>query len=301
MDPFQKFKRSHLGEELRKYYDEKTADAFLLSFPKCGRTWLRIMIAKVFQQHFKLEHRRIERKLLKLHKLPRLNPNVPKIMVDHDDFPHWKNASELKQNKKRYRHSKVIFLVRDPRDVIVSFYFEQSKRLTVEDTEKQKRHRELKNFRNRVKPYVGPMEKFVHEEIGSFETLIEYYNIWERNREIPRDFLLMKYEDLRANTQNELRRLMDFLELPDVADETLASAIEFCRFENMRKMEQENAFHSGKLAPKNASDKESFKTRKGKVGGYREYLSKEDINYLNDHMREHLSPAYGYQASDKPA
>ncbi len=36
------------------------------------------------------------------------------------------------------------------------------------------------------------------------------------------------------------------------------------------------------MTPGNRFDPESFKTRRGKVGGYREYLSQEDVAFIDD-------------------
>ncbi len=55
-------------------------------------------------------------------------------------------------------------------------------------------------------------------------------------------------------------------------------ALEFSRFENMQKLEAAGAFDSNILHPGDVRDPESFKVRRGKVGGYREYLSAEDQN-----------------------
>jgi len=41
-------------------------------------------------------------------------------------------------------------------------------------------------------------------------------------------------------------------------------------------------------------DPESFKTRKGKVGGYVEDLSESEIAELNDKLKRELNPVYGY-------
>jgi hypothetical protein len=42
-------------------------------------------------------------------------------------------------------------------------------------------------------------------------------------------------------------------------------------------------------------DPESFKVRRGKVGGYREYLSAEDLEYAADALLE-LDPQFSYNA-----
>ena len=49
-----------------------------------------------------------------------------------------------------------------------------------------------------------------------------------------------------------------------------------------------------RLRPADAGDTESFKTRKGKVGGYRDYFSAEEIAKVDEVIRQGLSPAFGY-------
>lgn len=44
----------------------------LISDPKCGRTWLRLMLGRIFQTHFGLT----DANLLELDELGQLNPNI---------------------------------------------------------------------------------------------------------------------------------------------------------------------------------------------------------------------------------
>jgi len=72
-------------------------------------------------------------------------------------------------------------------------------------------------------------------------------------------------------------------------------ALEFSRFENMQKLEAAGVFDSKILHPGDAHDPESFKVRRGKVGGYREYLSAEDLEYAADALME-LDRRFGYSS-----
>ena len=72
-------------------------------------------------------------------------------------------------------------------------------------------------------------------------------------------------------------------------------ALEFSRFENMQKLEAAGAFDSNILHPGDVRDPESFKVRRGKVGGYREYLSADDQQFAAAAMRE-LDRRFGYTA-----
>ncbi|HEY3247587.1 MAG TPA: sulfotransferase domain-containing protein, partial [bacterium] len=128
-----------------------------------------------------------------------------------------------------------------------------------------------------------------------YDTVLRYYAIWAANRDVVKDFLLVRYEDMRQDTRRELRRVLDFLGLPGVAEAVVAEAVEFASFENMRKMETEDRFQSRKLRAADAREAESFKTRRGKVGGYADYLAPDDVEYLNRRMAEILPDFYGYR------
>src|SRR5438046_10268684 len=71
------------------------------------------------------------------------------------------------------------------------------------------------------------------------------------------------------------------------------AALDFSRFDNMQKLEAAGAFDSKILRPGDVRDPESFKVRRGKVGGYREYLSAEDQEYAAGALTN-LESGFGY-------
>ena len=131
--------------------------------------------------------------------------------------------------------------------------------------------------------------------IGGFDSLLRYYTVWEEQRTTPGGFLLVRYEDLHEDAPRELRRALEFVGLTDVSDETIDEAVRFSSFDSMRKMEREQTFRHGKMKPADKNDTESYKTRKGKVGGYVDYLTDDQIAELNAKMAERLPPFYGYE------
>lgn len=266
-----------VGRVVVRWYRERSmddsVDVFLLSFPKCGRTWLRLMLGNVFALHFGLE----DVNLLGIKQMVAVCPSIPLISIIHDDLPQWKAPNELLANKTEYEGKKVILLVRDPRDVVVSNYFQKTKRRMV---------------------YKGDLSSFLRCKRGSVDTLIRFYNIWAENKHVPSDFLLVRYEDMHADAEKELRRVLDFLGLREVGNDIVREATEFARFENMRKMEMRNTLASGRLRPGNKNDPESYKTRRGKVGGFVDYLSEADVEYLNQKINTELSSYYGYTVEE---
>jgi len=274
--------RTAMPKGLLRWYAHRNTDVYLLSYPKCGRTWLRLMVGRAISLHFALPE---EEDILFLRTNRRLHAGVPRITVVHDDHPMLKTPQELEQSKERYRNKKVIFLVRDPRDVIVSSYFEMMKRSELFG---ENPHEERKAV------FQGSLSEFICMRQGGFDTILEYYNIWARNRGVPRGFLLVRYEDMKEDPRRELRRVLGFVDLSVIPDEIINQAVEYASFENMRKMEAEGRFHSGILKPADQADRESYKTRRGRVRGYLEYLSEQEVQWLNQKMQTTLSPFYGY-------
>ena len=107
------------------------------------------------------------------------------------------------------------------------------------------------------------------------------------------EFSLVRYESIRAAPTEQFRALLARLgeTAPDMS--ILQEAIEFSRFENMQKMEAAGAFESKILRAGDIHDPESFKVRRGKVGGYREYLSVDDQRYAAQAIRK-LDGRFGY-------
>jgi hypothetical protein len=274
--------RSLVPVSARRWYAHRNTEVYLLSYPKCGRTWLRLMIGRAIVRHFQLPD---DINLLFLAGSQRPHPLVPRIRVVHDDRPMLKAPEELETSKQRYQDKKVILLVRDPRDVIVSSYFEMNKRGRLFGDNP---------YETRQAQFDGSLSEFIFRRQGGFDTILEFYNIWAANRNVPAGFLLVRYEDLRLDASKELRRVLDFLGLEQINSSTIQEAVDYASFENMRKMEEQGKFQTGMLTPADKSDQSSYKTRRGKIGGYLDYLSPAEIKILNHKIADQLSDIYGY-------
>ncbi|MEI6125980.1 MAG: sulfotransferase domain-containing protein [Pseudomonadota bacterium] len=255
-------------------YNYFTTDVYILSFPKAGRTWLRMMIAKIFSM---LQGSDTIGDFIEAAKHIKVNGKRLKVTFEHEDSrgtPYY----ALEKDKKRYRSKKVIFLARDPRDVMVSYYFEMTKRKGLSFPD---------------------ISTFIRDKAYGIDTLIAYMNIWATSKDIPQDFLFISYEDLHRNPVKILCHVIEFIGVNGFNSDMLETAVNFSRFENMKNIEKRGGVDTPELTPTDPSDSDSFKTRKGLVGGYIDYFTKNDLDYINTKIKINLSAYFNYSQSCK--
>jgi hypothetical protein len=175
---------------------------------------------------------------------------------------------------------KVILLYRDPRDVVVSLYFQITKR---------SRKRFTKDRFN------GSISELIRHKKYGIYNIIKVLNIWEQRLKDHQDCLWMSYENMKKDTRAELTRVLTFAGIENISDKLVDEAIAFSAFENMKRMEQKGEFNKAALKPGKLDDPNSFKVREGKVGGYIRYFSKEEVKYLDEAVLT-LSDHYGYRS-----
>jgi thioesterase domain-containing protein len=126
--------------------------------------------------------------------------------------------------------------------------------------------------------------------------MVAYYNIWAESRGLPGNLLLLRYEDVHADTAAALKKMLAFIGIGDMSDAAIAKAIEQNKIERVRAREQAGEFATKRLQPGIKGDPESLKARKGKVGGWREYISDAEGAKIAAYAAKHLDPWYGYGA-----
>ena len=111
---------------------------------------------------------------------------------------------------------------------------------------------------------------------------------------------MLQYETLHADPAADLRRLGEFLNM-DLTEKEIAAATAYASFDNMRELERRHFFSYPGMRPGDPDDPDSFKVRRGKIGGYRDELDPETVAWMDDYVRENLSGFYPYAAETKTA
>lgn len=267
------------AEQMRKL---SKADVVMVSFGKSGRTWLRVMLSHLFREMYGLPPRMI----LGFDNFHNLNRSIPKIFFTHDNYI--KDLTGQSDNKQVFYNKRVVLMARDPRDVAVSQFFQWKFRM--------KPAKVLINKYPARDSDTDIFEFVTGGRGGSMQAVIEFMNVWARESGKIRDFHLLRYEDLRAGPHRELRRLLDFMNV-QASDEQVNRAVEYAAFENMKNMEGKKQFRlaGGRMMPGDKNNPDSYKVRRAKVGGYRDYFSDEQVDAIDKQVADTLDPLFGYK------
>jgi hypothetical protein len=267
----------------RKEYGElMEADYVIVSPPRSGRTWLRMMLSRFFQIRYGLP----EDELLGYHNYHQRNPAIPRIRFTHDRYIG--NYTGHRDSKCDFYPKKVILLVRDPRDVVVSNYFQ---------------------WINTVNPYKiallnlpehpaeVPIFEFAMMPRFGISRTIDFLKAWAPELKKTRSHLLIRYEDMRAEPARIFADILAFMQIHASPDE-IDQVVRWSSFENMRTMEQKQTFDDGsrRLMLKDPNNPDAFKVRRGKVGGYCDYFAEHELEVI-DRLIAALPPVYGYTAN----
>jgi hypothetical protein len=274
-------------EETRRL---QRADVAIVSFGKSGRTWLRVMISRYYQ----LVHGIPERILLGFDNYHRRQPTIPKIFFTHDNYI--KDYTGELDSKASFYTKKVVLLVRNPKDIAVSQYFQW-----------QHRMRPRKKKLNLYPPHGADVSAydFVMDPNCGLPAIIAYLNLWAREADKIERLLIVRYEDMRSAPADTLRRVIEFMQgdPEGCADaDAIAGAVEYSSVENMRKLEERNVFWlaGGRMKPGKKGDPNSYKVRRAKVGGYKDYFDETETAEIDRLVQSGLSSAFGYESPPEP-
>ncbi|HEV2178543.1 MAG TPA: sulfotransferase domain-containing protein [Terriglobia bacterium] len=191
-------------------------DRYLVSYPKSGNTWVRFLVANLVHSEFPTTFQNVDLRIPEVYNYSdrelRAFPR-PRVLKTHEPFD--------------FRYPKVIYIVRDPRDVALSKYHW------------------IRKWRGIPDGY--PVEDFVGRWIvAEFDQYLKAGSwadnvlSWLAMRASSVDFLLVRYEDLLGATRDQLRRMARFLGI-EPSEEILTRAIDLSSADRMRTLEKKES------------------------------------------------------------
>jgi hypothetical protein len=263
-------------EEFKKL---QRSDWVLMSWGKSGRTWLRVMLSRAYQLKGGLD----ASELLDFDNLKQADAQLPAVFFTHNNY--LRDYTGNTDSMAHFKGKRVVLLVRDPRDVAVSQFFQW-----------QFRMRPNKKFINDYPPHGADITTwdFVLDKEAGVPRIVDYFNGWAEAIPELDDLLVVRYEDMRTDPGAVLARILDFTGT-DVTAQQVQEAVDFAAYDNMKKMEQDKFFKGSgaRVKPGDKDNPQSFKVRKAKVGGYRDDFTDEQCEQL-EQMVAQLDPMFGY-------
>jgi hypothetical protein len=240
-------------------------DTFLVSHPRSGNTWTRFLVANLTHPN----------ELVTLINIDRL---VPDTEAQSRRFFEKVPRPRLIKSHQCYdaRYKKVIYIVRDPRDVAISYYHFQRKYRHIADDY----------------PINSFVQRFVAGEASDYGSWWEHVMSWLGPRHNNPGFLMLRYEDMTANTEHELKRIATFLGLKPTPEQ-LARCVEQSSAERVRKLEQGQGDH---WASTKGRRKDIPFVGSAKVGGWKAELPQSSVNLIESDWGP-LMKTLGYELS----
>jgi hypothetical protein len=282
--------RRNLLARLELAKAERT-DLLIIGHPKSGNTWLRTMISRVYQ----VRHGLPASVIITSDELARRHPGVPRVSATNGYYSYEGVVGEKLAAGAPdcgLRQKAIVMLARNPCDIAVSWYFQFTKR---QSAHKQ----ELINhfIAHPIDRRTISMWDFVRYSDIGLPFLIDYLNGWERNIQYLENGFLVRYEDLRRQPSETLKRVISTIDQTFSVEE-IEEAVRFGSFNHLQQLEARGFFRQGGLRRRDPDDPNASKVRRGKIGGYRDYFTPEQVSELEALMAERLSPTLGYRSGE---
>lgn len=225
----------------------RQSDVFLCTYPKSGTTWLGFLLAQVLKPD--------EAEPLDLKSFGKYVPDVNLLYTKRGSLARYADLADPRFFLCHATHdaklAKVVYVVRDPRDTMVSYW----------------------HYRKFLSPDFN-------QSLGEYLAGTDHWPCdwdahvagWLLPRRHP-GLLLVKYEDLHRDAAAVLRGVLEFAGV-EVSADRIAAAVEASGFDRMRAAEDRGGVH-GKAGDPN----ERF-VRKGRVGGWRDELGNAELRIL---------------------
>jgi hypothetical protein len=260
------FRKLKIERDITVYPD----DVFLTSYPRSGNTWMRFLVGNFVHQSEPVTFLNLERILpdmyihsdREMRNLPR-----PRVIKSHECFDP--------------RYKRIVYIVRDPRDVAVSNYYWELKKGSFPD-----------GF---------PIQDFVPRWMSSqywprLGCWGDHVTSWLSTRRNHPDFVLIRYEDLMAHPQRELGRVARLLKL-DPTPDRLGRAVDLSSADRMRQLENREG---GKWLQTKYTRQDAPFVRKASAGGWKSVLPNESVTLIEATWGHSMSEL-GYEAITRPS
>ena len=251
---------------------------WLASYPKSGNTWVRAILSQILLTGPSKENEVLEN-LKNISSYPKRKHflNLSDKFIEEEDFEdkekvikNWIKSQDKINSEKQIKIFKthnylcklslknkdsysftnlentlgVIYIVRDPRNVITSLKYHYS----------LNSYKEAFEMMENRKMWIGIKEKTIPEAISSWD---DHYESWSRFKN---NFLLIKYEDLLEKPEKVINDILKYIKnfiKVNLSESDVKKIISNTTFENMKNQENRSGFGES-VRDKNTKERKKF-------------------------------------------
>ncbi|XP_034380863.1 amine sulfotransferase-like isoform X2 [Arvicanthis niloticus] len=243
-------------EQLEKMedFEIRDDDVFIITYPKSGTIWTQQILSLIYFEG----HRNNTENISTIDRAPFLEYNInnldyakmssPRIFTTH--LPYYLVPKGLKEKK-----TKTLYIYRNPKDVLISFFHFSNWVVTFEPTDT------IDNY----------LEKFLDGKVlGS--RWFDHIRGWYEHRH---DFNIMflSYEDLKKDLRSSVLKICNFLE-KELSEEDVDAVVRQATFQNMKSdpVANYNYIMNKEVGVRN---NDGYFLRKGTIGDWKNHLTVE--------------------------
>ena len=240
-------------------------DVFVASFPKSGTTWLQQVVYLLYNPEDSQE----ENMETKFPYLEHVYPGFNEIEKKLGKRRFIKTHLPMELLPTEINQAKVLFIHRNPKDVIVSYYY----------------------FARMLRyvHYVGSLVDFawllMHNKLPYTPFFNHLNGYLKASVEKPQTFKVVSYEDMKSEPKKVIEDIASFLDI-QVTPEQVEAIAEATSFEAMKANPSTNYSHWDQYGLRVKNECEFM--RKGQVGDYKNHLDCQMQNNIDDWINLHL-------------
>ena len=170
---------------------------------------------------------------------------------------------QMELNPNKFDNDNIILLHREPKDTLVSKHLHSIHRVG----------------------YSFSLADFIRNPKQGLSKLIEFNLYWKKFNRCNKN-ISISYEELSGDTFLNLKKVCNYFGY-EPTDDSIQNAIDNNTLKEMQYREVNGVGHKYYYKHTDKNNPESYKIRKGKVGGYTDYMTPEDVEYCDKVLTEY--------------
>lgn len=234
-------------------------DLYIVSFPKSGTTWLNFLMANI---HLKMSG---SNQAVTFYNINDFIPDILQFRSLKETILPFPGHRVIKSHAEfNPLYKKVLYLVRDPRDVMISYFW----------------------FLKNLGEFQEGLSHLVRSPVYGIEAWCRHVKGWVEQTPASTSIEFLRYEDLKKDAGGVLTRIYTLLG-HQIPPDILEQALQLSSFENMKKLEQYYNYGGDFRFPGLEF------VRKGQSGAFTAELAARDLDFINQQAAPWLA-MFGY-------